>query len=245
MDKNTLLFVVIAALAGFIGGFMLANSLNRSEMASIRNQSVQTSAPDAKDTGPNTVDLSPTEVRAKIAEADKNPGNFEFQKGLGTGLYQYAAMKNDQGLLNESQRILERANSLNGRDFDVLVALGNTRFDIAFAKKDSTGFQAARELYLKALEIKPADPNVTTDLGLTYFLQDPPAFDKAETELRKVSDTNPKHDRSLQFLVQVYIKQNRLTEAAKSLEKLRNINSKNEAIADLTTQLSTAQNGVK
>ena len=247
MQKNTIIFVVIAALGGFIGGFMLANSLNRSEMSSLRSQNLQPKTGDNNTaTAPSRPDdLTADELRSKIAEADKNPGNFEFQKGLGTALYRYAAMKQDQALFQDALRILERANSLNARDFDVLVALGNTHFDLAFFKKDAVGFQKARDLYSKALEIRPADADVTTDLGLTWFLQNPPAYDKATAELQSVSDANPKHERSLQFLVQVYVKQNKLPEAEKTFEKLKAINPSNESIGELTSLIGAAKNGLK
>ena len=244
MHKNTFLFVIIATLVGFIGGFLLANSLNRSEMATLRAQTgrTETTNSNTSQTQPQT-ELTSDEIKAKIAEADKNPGNFAFQKDLGMALYRYASMKQDDSLLPEAARILERANSLNANDFDVLVALGNAHFDIGFAKKDAAQYALARDTYAKALEIKPADPDVRTDLGLTYFLQEPPAYDKAAAELQKVSEIDPKHSRSLQFLVQVYVKQGKFADAEKTLAKLKAIDPSNSAIADLTTQITSARNG--
>ena len=245
MHKNTILFVIIAALAGFIGGFLLANSLNRSELSSMRSQNDRTTTNNTNITqSQEEPELTSDEVRSKIAEADKNPGNFAFQKDLGIALYRYSAMKQDDNLLNESARILDRANAINNRDFDVLVALGNAHFDIGFAKKDAAQYQIARDIYSKALEINPGDADVSTDLGLTYFLQNPPAYDKAAAELQKVSDANPKHERSLQFLVQIYVKQNRITDAEKALAKLKSINPGNPAIAELTSQITAVRNGI-
>ena len=142
-------------------------------------------------------------------------------------------------------RILDRANSLNSKDFDVLVALGNAHFDIGFAKKDAAEYKKAREIYSAALEVKPGDADVSTDLGLTYFLQNPPEHDKAAAQLQKVSDANPKHERSLQFLVQVFVKQNKIPDAEKALAKLKTIDPNNDAIPDLTSQISAARSGVK
>ena len=234
----------MAAIAGFIGGFLLANSLNRAELASLRAKTRQTNTANSNTSQPQAEpELTNDEIRAKIAEADKNPGNFAFQKDLGTALYRYASMKSDESLLAEATRILERANSLNAKDFDVLVALGNAHFDIGFAKKDAAEYQKAREIYTRALEQKPGDADVQTDLGLTYFLQEPPAYDKAAAQLQKVSDANPKHERSLQFLVQVFVKQNKLPDAEKALAKLKAINPANDAIPDLTSQISAAKGG--
>src|SRR5438477_540030 len=222
MDKNTILVATITLLVGFIGGFVLANSLNRSEINAIRSQAQQ--APPANSTA-KTDDptLSPEEIKAKVAEADKNPANFQFQKDLGVGLYQYGAMKQDGDVLAESARILARANSLDGGDLDVLVNLGNAYFDIGFAKKDAAFFDKARDAYNKVLAIRPDDANVRTDLGISYYVQPAPDLAKAADELQKVLAANPRHDRSMQFLAQVYVEQGKLADAEKLLAKLKEI----------------------
>lgn len=240
MQRNTLLFVLIALLAGFIGGFMLANSINRSEVAALMARATPSNTADAGKPDTNAEpSLSTDEIRAKIAEADKNPGNFGYQKELGTALYRYAAMKRDNNLLDESERILDRAYKLNGKDADVLIALGNARFDIGYAKKDQASFASARDLYTKALELKPADPDVSTDLGLTYFFQEPPAYDKAAATLQKVSDANPTHERSVEFLIQAYVKLGKTAEATKALEKLKASDPRNAAIPELTSLIAS------
>lgn len=187
-------------------------------------------------------DLTDEELKAKIAEADNNAGNFAFQKNLGTALYRYAAMKQDVKLLEEAARILDRANSLNSKDFDVLVILGNAHFDIGFAKKDAARYQKARESYTNALEIKPGDADVSTDLGLTWFLQEPPSYDKAAAKLQKVIDANPQHTRSMQFLVRTLIKHNKLSEAEKALDKLKTVDPQHDAIPDLTSEILATRN---
>jgi len=245
MHRNTLAFVIAAAIGGFIGGFWLANSLNRTALNSLGGQAAQPLSANSTTQSSAETDLSSHELRAKIAEADRNPSNFAFQKDLGIALYRYAAMKQDARLLNEAVRILERGKSINAKDFDLLVALGNGHFDIGFYKKDAASFQTARDTYAEALELKPADSDVRTDLGLTYFLQEPPQYDRAVAELTKVSDANPKHDRSLQFLVQAYVKQGKLPEAGTALAKINAINPSNPAIPELTSQISAAQTGVK
>lgn len=230
MHRNTFAFVIVAAIGGFVAGFWLANSINRSvaPAATSAPATNSNSAAASSDT-----ELSDAEIRAKIAEADRNPTNLSFQRDLGVSLYRYAAMKQDAGLLADASRILERAATLDGKDFDVLVALGNAYFDIGFYKKDATSFQKARDIYAKALSIKPSEPDVTTDLGLTYFLQDPPDNAKAAVELEKVAGANPNHDRSLQFLVRVYLKLNRIGDAEKTLSKLKSVNPSNSAIKEL------------
>lgn len=245
MHKNTILLVIIAAFAGFVGGFWLANSINRSAINTTVPQKAAAPSNSNSQQAKQEPDLTEDEIKAKIAEADKNAGNFTFQKDLGTALYRYGVMKQDVNLLTESARILDRANSLNSKDFDVLVALGNAYFDIGFAKKNAGQYQKARETYTSALELEPGDADVMTDLGLTYFLQEPPAYEKAAAQLQKVSDANPKHTRSMQFLVRVLVKQNKLPDAEKMLAKLRSVDPNYDAIPDLTSEISAARGGEK
>jgi len=241
MQKNTILFVIIAALGGFIAGFLLANSINRSQLTAgpVKKETTSSSATPAADD--SNSELTAAEIKSKIAEADKNPTNFEYQKSLGTALYRYANATQAPELLSESARILDRANSIKSGDFDVLVSLGNARFDIAYATTDTAGFKTARDIYTQALEIKPNDPDVTTDRALTYFFQSPADYDKAASELQRVSDANPKHERSLQFLVQVFVKQNKIPEAEKALAKIKSINPSNRSLSELESKISEAR----
>ncbi|MEJ7623096.1 MAG: tetratricopeptide repeat protein [Pyrinomonadaceae bacterium] len=242
MHRNTLAYVIVALVAGFIGGFWLANSINRSAATSgpVGNTMIQSTDPAAPSTATGN-DLSPQEIAAKVAEADKNPDNFAFQKSLGIGLYRYAAMSSDALLLAESARILERAIALNSRDFDVAVALGNAYFDIGYAKKDRSSFEKAREFYSRALVIKPAEPDVRTDIGISYYVEEPANYAKAASELEAVGQANPKHDRSMQFLAQVYLKQNKVADARRVAAKIREINPANAALAELEVQIASAQ----
>ena len=244
MNSSSIAFIALALIAGFAGGFLLANKLNSSEIASLRSQASQQPAGNSNQSA-NLSDatISSDELKTKIAEADRNPANLTYQKNLGVSLYRYASMKQDNDLLAESIRILTRANSLDAKDFDVLVALGNAHFDVAFYKKDAAEFQAARDLYTKALEQKPGDADIRTDFGLTYFLQEPPAYDKAVAELQQVVAANPKHDRAMQFLVQTYVKQGKLPEAEKTLAKIIEINPTNPTITDLRSQVAAAKSG--
>ena len=191
MDKNTVLYVIAALLVGFIGGFLLANSMNRSEMNVLRSQAaVPTASGSNTSSAPGSQAepaLSDEELKAKIAEADKNPANFEFQKNLGTALYKYAAMKQLPGLLPETLRILERAEALNNKDFDVLVALGNAHFDLGFQNKDGAEFQKARDIYARALAIRPGDADVQTDNAISWYVQPSPDYAKAASALEKIA----------------------------------------------------------
>lgn len=238
MHKNTLAFVIVAAIGGFVAGFWLANSINRS--AGTTTTSTAPAANSGATTASPETELTDAEIKAKIAEADQSPGNLSFQRDLGISLYRYAAMKQNPELLGDAVRILERADSLKKDDFDILVALGNAHFDIGFFKKDVASFQRARDIYAKALAVRPGEPDVSTDLGISYFVQEPPDLDKAAAELERVTKGNPKHERSLQFLVQVYAKQKKIPQAEAAFAKLKAINPSSSALSELTTMISSA-----
>lgn len=237
MHRNTLAFVIAAAIGGFVAGFWLANSINRTAGPADSLTAANTN------TATSQTELSGAEIRTKIEEADRNPTNFAYNRDLGISLYRYAANRQDVALLTDSARILERASGLDPKDLDVLVALGNAHFDIGFYRKDAASFQKARDNYNKALAIKPGEPDITTDLGLTYYLQEPADNLKAAAELEKVSKSKPDHDRSIQFLVRVYLKLNRLADAEKALARLKSVNPANSAIKELDSLVAEQKGG--
>ncbi|HTH50580.1 MAG TPA: tetratricopeptide repeat protein, partial [Pyrinomonadaceae bacterium] len=131
--------------------------------------------------------------------------------------------------------------SLNSKDYDVIVALGNARFDEGFQKKDAVEFQKARDTYARALAMKPADTDVQTDAAITWFVQPEPDYPKAVVGLEKVIATDPKHTRAMQFLTQCYVKMGRAADAQKILDKIKSTDPTDDSIPDLTRQISAAQ----
>lgn len=229
---------IVAIIISFVGGFFLANALNRGELDKLRVENEKLKAAPPQQNAPGDENLSEEEITQKIKEADQNPQNFNFQKDLGIALYRYATMKQKVAMLDDVERLLTRANSINPNDYDVLVFLGNAVFDIGYAQKSNEKFQEAREIYQKALKQKPDDIEVQTDLSLTYFFSNPPDFTKAIEELNKTLKKNPNHERALQFIVQAYLKTNKKSEAADALAKLKQQNPNNPIIPELESQVN-------
>ena len=243
MNGKVFWLSIAAVAVSFVGGFLLANALNRSELSALRaeNERLKTSQDEStkNQTGQT---LSGEEIREKIAEADRNPNNFPFQKNLGLALYRYGAMKQDADLLTEAGRLLNRAFAADKNDYDVTVTLGNIGFDVGYIKKDNAEFEKAREFYRLALEQKPKDVDVRTDLGLTYFLVNPPEYEKAVGEFQKSLQTDPKHEKTLQVLTETFLSQNNHAEAEKYLNRLKEVNSKNQYAAELETRIAQIKN---
>jgi tetratricopeptide (TPR) repeat protein len=238
MNSRNVFLTLVGVFAAFAGGFLLANALNKSEIETLREQLAQTkSSADNNESGQSDSELSNEEIQAKLRQADGDPGNFQFQKNLGMALARYASMKQDEKLLVEATRIIDRASSLKADDRDVLIAKGNAHFDISLIKKDNAELETARKAFQDALVIKPDDADVRTDLGLTYFLFDPPEMAKAESDLKKSLSIDPGHEKSLVFLIQALAKQHKQGEARQYLSKLKSAHPENEAISGLSAMI--------
>lgn len=233
--------LIAACLAGLVAGFLLANAVNRNEIATLRAETEQLrkgGATVASGQSNTSTTLSDEEINTTIQRADQNPTDFQTQRSHGIALYKYGAMKQDVRLLGQSVRILDRAMSLKPDDYDVTITLGNAHFDIGYFSKDNEALKKAREIYAKGLAVKPGDVDVQTDVGLTYFLETPPNLGMAEREFKKSLDTNPKHEKTLQLMIQTLAKQSKASEANEYLETLRNLNPSSPAIAELSDMIA-------
>ncbi len=237
MNRNALLIAVVSALIGTVAGFLLANTLNRSELSTLRAEYEQLKNRGA---AANT-SLNEDEIKATIAKADQNIGDVTLQRNVGVAIYRYAAMNEDVTLLQQSIRILTRAVDLDPDDHDIVLTLGNAHFDVGYFAKDNNALAKAREFYARSLAVKPNDVNVRTDVGLTYFLETPPDMARSVTEFRKSLELDPKHEKTLQFMIQALAKQNNFTEASVYLEQLRAANPQNGSLRELSAMLSAQQ----
>lgn len=241
MESKTVLTIIAATLAGLVAGFMLANTLNRNEMAILRAEVERLKRLPAANGDPSNMSLTPDEILATIQKADAAPGDFQTQAGIGIALYRYATTKQDSELLRQAIRILDRAVSLKPDDYDVNLMLGHAEFDAGYFDKDNDSLARSRKYYIKTLSMRPDNPDVIVDLGLTYFLQTPPDYENAVAEFRKSLSKNPRHEKTLQYIVQALIKQNKTAEAADFLKRLREVNPQNQSIAESTALLANTQ----
>jgi tetratricopeptide (TPR) repeat protein len=253
MNKKAFWLSILGIIISFVGGFLLANALNRKELDNLRAEAERLkSSPQTIDETDSQATLSEDEIRQKIAEADANPENIQSQKGLAVALYQYARIKREPKWLIEIARLLNRVHQKNPRDYNTLISLGNIYFDIAQdaaridtidAKGDTNkNFGKAREFYLKALEINPDDTDIRTDLGLTYLLENPPDNNKAAVEFQKTLQANPKDEKALVNIIRAFINADNIKQAEEILGKLKQVNPKNEALPELETQILQNKN---
>lgn len=249
MNSKSIWITVGIAAVSFIGGFYFANNFNRGELDTLRaeNERLKATTPSSPANTANEPTLSDAEIKAKIDEADRNATNFEFQRNLGMALYRYATIKQNTSLLKDALRILQRADSIKSNDREVKITLGNTYFDIGYFEKinrsgtaDSINknFDDARKYYGQALAMRADDAAVITDVGLTYFLQEPAEYKTAADELGKALKIDPKHERAIQFMVETKWRLGAVQEASNYLQQLKADYPNNAMIGELTSMLT-------
>ena len=243
MNKRSVWISIIAIALSFIAGFLLANAFNRGEMDTIKGENDRLREAQASHTrDASQATLSDEEINEKIAKADQKTGNFQFQKNLGLALYRYSAMKKDSRILSSALRLLERANAINSDDRDVHIGLGHAYFDVGYYDKDNKSFETAREFYGKALTRTPKDVEIRTELGLTYYLQEPPDLRLAVEQFEASLKIDPTHEKTLQFLIQSLAKQNEGERAGQFLDQLKKVNPQSDALPELSSIVSQTDN---
>lgn len=242
MDRSKILILIVGILSGFIIGFLFANSQNRKQVEELNNEITNLKSVSSKKQNQNNPDeLTKEEIKSAISKADQNPNDLELQQKVGTYLYQYAASQRDSSYLTDVARILKRAAEGKPKEYELFVTLGNVLFDLWQNGKNNNYILDARVWYQKALAIKSDDPNVRTDLGLTYFFAAPAEPEKAIVEFRKSLQIDIKHEPTLQNLIQALIMTKQFDEAQKRIEELRNVNPSNTSLTVLEEQLSKAK----
>lgn len=234
MTKNSLIILFVAVLTSFVAGFVVANSFNRNEL--VRLESELTSAKSESQKNTEQI-LSNDEIKQKIAEADNNPDNLEFQKTLGIALYKYANLRQETTYFDDISRLLIRANKLDSGNVELLGTLGNLFLDKGISKADNDSFKESRKYYEEALKLQPNNAQIRSNLGSTYLLQIPSDLDKAIAEFKKAIEINKNLEQANEGLIQSYILQNNAESAEVYLKKLKETNSQNATIQDFETQI--------
>ena len=234
MKKENILFAVIGILTGFIAGFFLANSINRNASLQTPNAQIVSNAPFAGggQSNPQTqsVDIKENqgamlpEVAANLDKARKEPQNFAAQIQAGQ---MYARIANNE----KANEFLQRAVAAHQDTFQDLATLGNGFFDIK-------NFEEAEKWYSKALEKKPDDPDVRTDLGSTFMERANPDIDRAVKEYRTSLAKNPNHENTLFNLALALLRKGDAAGAQDTLAQLEKVNPASPMIANLKQKLA-------
>jgi tetratricopeptide (TPR) repeat protein len=248
--KKNILYLTIGLLAGLLVGFLSANLVGRARLEQERTQGTgpRTEAQSANPKGSTPADgsqqkpaITEEQIRAAIAKTDSRPDDLSLQRNFGHALYQYANQTQDPRYLPDVVRFYKRVYDANPKDREITVDLANALFDIGQTTAPE-GFSKARVYYLKALEMKPDDASVHTDLGLTYYYGKPSEPQRAIAEYRKSLQLAPRDERALESLATALISTGNREEAQKRIDELKSINPENQSLSNLRAQLAQSKN---
>jgi hypothetical protein len=128
---------------------------------------------------PNPVPPVSEDPHARVAGV--GPGASRDLPGSGGGV---PSIPSADPALRQKVRDLEAAVAKDPKNYDLIVQLGNAAYDAEDPRQ-------AVDAYERALKIKDGDPNVLTDLGVSYRgLGDP---DQALVCFARALKTDPKH----------------------------------------------------
>lgn len=235
MNKKAISFAVIGLVIGFIGGFVLANRINRDAamqaaaappiasgappLTAQNNPQIQSS--DIKE-APNAAMLP--DVAEKLEKAGKEPANFEAQMSAGD---MYAQIKK----FDKALEFYEKANKIKPDDYQMIVKLGNANYDLK-------NYPAAEKWYEAALAKNPDDVNVRTDLGLTFYMREPADVDRAIKEYQISLSKKPDHELALQNLCAALIEKGDKQGLKETIAKLEIVAPQNPVIDKFKQELA-------
>jgi tetratricopeptide (TPR) repeat protein len=230
MNNQSYLYGIIGLLAGLIIGYIGTNYINQSygpaPAAGINSAASNNLPSDHPPTGGPAADQGAgpqSDVTSVIDRARNEPSNFEAQMEAGK---MFAQIKRFEGALE----FFERAYKVKPGDGKLLIALGDSNFDLG-------RYEEAERWYQLALKQNPKDPIVRMDLGLTYYFRTPRDLDSAITAFREALKVDPRHEKSLQNLTRALIDKGDKAGARESLKQLEQVNPVNQAIPQFRAEV--------
>jgi tetratricopeptide (TPR) repeat protein len=222
MKKDDLLFSLVGVGFGLFFGFSFATWANQRAAASrtspARGEGEQSSIAVA-DRGKQ----SAAELQAAVRLARENAKDYDAQ--MAAARLSYEAERYDDAL-----GFLLRANELKPDSLEPVVALGHVN-------ADARNYQAAEKWFAAALVKEPNDADVRADLARTLLLRQPPDYERAAAELRRVLQSDPRHEAALQFLSFVLAQKGEQGEARATVERLAEVNPQNPSIKRLREEI--------
>lgn len=241
--------LIVTLIIGFGCGFILANLTSQNkfsgDLSGLENakSSLETFSTVTNDSLGETDEndqgesLTKTELEQAIIYADNNKGDLKLQRDLGLALFQYSLLKKNSDLITDSIRLLERAQKLNAAaDIFIQQAIGDGWFILGRQNKLGN-FERARKSYLKGLEIDRNNSDLLVGIGQTYLYQGNSDPTTAIKHFKKALEINPRHEKSLESLVETFIIDGKFEQAQSALDKLRQLNPENVSIENLQLTL--------
>ncbi|HEX3558145.1 MAG TPA: tetratricopeptide repeat protein [Pyrinomonadaceae bacterium] len=234
MNRENILFAAVGLLLGYLIAFHLVVYVNQNQPVQrvAADEDVAGMPPDhpalAAD-GAQASQRTQSSIEHATKGAKQDPKNFEAQVEAGSASL-------EAGQAEDAIDFFTKANQLRPGDYETLVKLGNANFE-------ARRFDVAERWYNEALAKKPEDVGVRSDLGLTFFLRDPPQPEKAVAEFQRALQYDPNHVPTLHNLTLVLAKTGDVGGAQATLARLEKLNPQNDDLSPLREEIEKARRG--
>jgi tetratricopeptide (TPR) repeat protein len=213
LNKDNLLYTLVGILIGFVSAYLLFDAVARRQpprlTPELRAQIAMEGENPAQPAGGEAAAEAPTDARAADTS---NPGMGGAAPGGGG-----PAMAEIQQLRDYVAK--------NPDDADAVLRLANLNFDIR-------NWGRAQELYGHYLKLRPGNPDVLTDLGISY--RETQQFEQALEQFRQARKLAPGHWQSYyNEVVVLAFDLKRLDEAGPLLQQLQRMQPDNPEVAKL------------
>lgn len=236
MNRENILFAAVGLLLGYLIAFHLVVYINQNQAAprAVAGDAAQADGlppdhPSLTGDGAQGGQRAQSSVEHATKDARQDPKNFDAQVEAGTASL-------EAGQAEDAIDFFSKANQLRPGDYDTIVKLGNANFE-------ARRYEVAERWYTQALQKKPDDAGVRSDLGLTFFLRDPPQPDRAVAEFRRALQYDPNHVPTLHNLTLALAKTGDVAGAEATLARLEKINPQNDDLAPLREEVEKARSG--
>ena len=225
MDKMRLVFGLAGVAIGIVIGFLFANGLNRAGDTRSAASPPVAGMPGAPASGmsPGQMSQMPAgapagggsvpQVMAAIERARSEPQNLDAQLEAGDMYYRIQRF-------DEAGKFYEAALKIDPKNAPARTKFANSLFDAG-------KYAEAQAAYRAVLEVQPKDAAVLTDLGLTYYLQEPPDLPNAIKHFKSALEIKPDMEPTLQNLAVAYRDANDDANYKSTIEKLKKVNPQN------------------
>jgi Flp pilus assembly protein TadD len=213
VNRDNFLFATIGILVGFISGYLLHEVMSTRQPPRLTPEMRAQIVVPGGEQGP----AAAPEGDAGAAPADAAAAGSAPAAGGGAPGMQ---------AIQELKAYVEK----NPNDAKAVLQLANLNYDIRNWKR-------AQELYHHYLELKPNDPDVLTDLGITYrYTQD---FDKSLQQFQQAQKAAPDHWQAYyNEIVVLAFDLKKFDQATEILAKLQQMQPGNPDVAKLAAEVA-------
>jgi len=229
MSRENILFSAVGLLLGYIIAFHVVVYLNGSEAAAPARQSASAAVQGVPTNDVKDRQRLTSAAEAAAGAAREQPEDFDAQLRAGDAALQAG---DAEGAID----FLTRAVRLRPADTSAVVRLGHANFE-------ARRYETAERWYAEALRKKPEDADVRSDLGLTFFLREPPQAEKALEEFRRALEYDPQHVPTLHNLALVQMRTGDFAGAESSLARLEKLDPEGSNLPVLRRELEKARAG--